>query len=150
MFARPQEKSRLSLDGSGVAWCYHLASTFAQTPCSSCYLKRLVREKLSPLLPMGLVAFCLAFGGWRVEWFLTLHLSLFFFSGSFLGVFENFANKDKVPRMVPSIAQVLFVTLTKALSEPQLPTLWLVCGALGRISMRLTYATWCCWAEDRI
>lgn len=26
----------------------------------------------------------------------------------------------------------------------------LVCGALGRIRMRLTWATWCCWAKDRI
>jgi hypothetical protein len=41
-------------------------------------------------------------------------------------------------------------TSAKALSEPQLPSLWLVCGALGRISMRLTCATWCCWAKDRI
>jgi hypothetical protein len=61
-----------------------------------------------------------------------LHLSLFFF-GSFLGVFENFAKKDKVPQKVPLIAQVVFVTSPKALSEPQLPTLRLVCGALGRI-----------------
>jgi hypothetical protein len=96
-------------------------------------LKRLVREKLSLTLPVGLVAFHLAFGGWRVEWFLTLHLSLLFFSRSYLRVFENLANKDKVPRMVPSIAQVLFVTSPKALSEPRLHTLWLVCGALGRI-----------------
>jgi hypothetical protein len=36
--------------------------------------------------------------------------------------FENFAKKDKVPRMVPSIAQMVFVTSPKALSEPQLPT----------------------------
>jgi methyl coenzyme M reductase subunit C-like uncharacterized protein (methanogenesis marker protein 7) len=62
-----------------------------------------------------------------------LQLSLFFFSGSYLGVFENFAKKDKVPRMVPSIPEVVLVTSPKALSEPQLPTLWLVCGALGRI-----------------
>jgi hypothetical protein len=81
--------------------------------------------------------------------FLTVHLSLFFFSRSYLE-FENFAKKDKVPRMVPSIAQVVFVTSPKTLSEPQLPTLWLVCGALGRISMRLTCDTWCCWAKDRI
>jgi hypothetical protein len=53
---------------------------------------------------------------------LTLHLSLFFLSGSYLGVFKNFAKKDKVPRMVPSIAQVVFVTSQKALSELQLPT----------------------------
>jgi hypothetical protein len=52
---------------------------------------------------------------------LTLHLSLSF-SGSYLGDFENFAKKDKVPQMVPSIAQVLFITSPKALSEPQLPT----------------------------
>jgi methyl coenzyme M reductase subunit C-like uncharacterized protein (methanogenesis marker protein 7) len=56
-------------------------------------------------------------------------------------VFENFAKKDKIPRMVPSIAQVVFVTSPKALSEPQLPTLWLVCGDLGRMNMRLTCAT---------
>jgi hypothetical protein len=54
---------------------------------------------------------------------LTLHLSLFFFFGSYLKVFEIFAKKDKVPRMmVPSIAQVVFATSPKALSEPQLPT----------------------------
>jgi hypothetical protein len=87
-------------------------------------LKRLVREKLSLTLPVGLVASHLAFGGWRVEcFFLTLHLSLFFF-GSYLGVFENFAKKDKVPRMVPSISQVVFVTSPKALGEPQVPTLY--------------------------
>jgi hypothetical protein len=51
-----------------------------------------------------------------------LPLSLFFFSGSYLGVFENFANKDKVPKMVPSIALVFFDTSPKALREPQLPT----------------------------
>jgi hypothetical protein len=28
--------------------------------------------------------------------------------------------------------------------------LCLVCGALGRINMRLTCATWHCWAKDRI
>jgi hypothetical protein len=44
-----------------------------------------------------------------------------------------FSKKDKVPRMVPSIAQVVFVTSSMALSEPQLPILWLVCGALGGI-----------------
>jgi hypothetical protein len=85
-------------------------------------LKRLVREKLSLTLPMGLLAFHLAFGGWEVEWILTLHLSLSSFSGSYLGVFENFTKKDKVPWMVPSIAQVVFVTSPKALTKPQLPT----------------------------
>jgi hypothetical protein len=38
-----------------------------------------------------------------------------------------------VPRMVPTITQVVFVISPKGLSEPQLPTLWLVCGALGTI-----------------
>jgi hypothetical protein len=52
--------------------------------------------------------------------------------------------------MVPSITQVVFVTSPKALSKPQLPTLLLVCGALGWISMGLTCATWCCWTKDRI
>jgi hypothetical protein len=85
-------------------------------------LKRLVREKLGLTLPVGLLAFHLAFRGWKVEWILTLLLLLFFFSGSYLGVFENFAKKDKVPRMVPSIAQVVFVTSPKTLSEPELPT----------------------------
>jgi hypothetical protein len=150
MFPCLWEKSRFSLGGSGVAWSYHSTSTCAQTPCFSCYLKMLVWEKLSLTLPVRLVAFHLAFGGWRVEWFLTLHVSLFFFSGCYLGVSENFAKKDKVPQMAPSITQVLFVTSPKALSEPQLPTLWFVCGALGTISMRLSCATWCCWAKDRI
>jgi hypothetical protein len=85
-------------------------------------LKRLVREKLSITSPVGLLAFHLAFRGWKVEWILTLHLSLSSFSWSYLRVFENFAKKDKVPRMVPSIAQVVFITSPKALSEPQLPT----------------------------
>jgi hypothetical protein len=58
-----------------------------------------------------------------------------------LEFFENFAKKDKVPQMVPSIAQVVFVTSPKALSEPHLSTPWLVCGALGRISMKFTCAT---------
>jgi hypothetical protein len=85
-------------------------------------LKSLVREKLSLTLPVGLLAFHLAFGGWKVERILTLHRTLFIFSGSYLGVFENFTKEDKVPLMVPSIAQVVFVTSSKALSEPQLPT----------------------------
>jgi hypothetical protein len=85
-------------------------------------LKRLVREKLSLTLPVGLLAFHLAFGGWKVERILTLHILLFLFSRSYFGVFENFAKQDKVPWMVPSIAQVVFVTSPKALSEPQLPT----------------------------
>jgi hypothetical protein len=42
-FARPWAKSKLGLGGSGVAWCYHLASTCAQTPCSSCYFKKVGR-----------------------------------------------------------------------------------------------------------
>jgi hypothetical protein len=51
--------------------------------------------------------------------FASLTLILFWIlSRSFL----NFAKKDKVPRMVPSIAQVVFVTSPKDLSEPQLPT----------------------------
>jgi hypothetical protein len=84
-------------------------------------LKRLVREKLGLTLPVELLAFHLAFRGWKVEWILTLHLLLFFY-GSYLGVFKNLAKRDKVPRMVPSIAQVVFVTSPKALCEPQLPT----------------------------
>jgi hypothetical protein len=53
-------------------------------------LKRLVWDNLSLTLPVGLVAFHPSFGGWRVEWFLTLYLSLFFFSGSYLRVFWKF------------------------------------------------------------
>jgi hypothetical protein len=60
-------------------------------------LRRLVREKLSLTLPVGLSSFHHDFGSWTVEWILTLHLSLFFHSGSYLGVFENIAKKDKVP-----------------------------------------------------
>jgi hypothetical protein len=85
-------------------------------------LKMLVWENLSLTLPVGLLAFHLAFGGWKVEWILTLHLSLFFFSGPYLGVFKKFSKKDKVPWIVPLIAQVVFVTSPKALNEPQLPT----------------------------
>jgi hypothetical protein len=59
-------------------------------------LKRLVWEKHSLTLPVGLLVFHLAFGSWKVEWTLTLNLSPSF-SGSYLGVFETFAKKDKVP-----------------------------------------------------
>jgi hypothetical protein len=41
--------------------------------------------------------------------------------------------------MVLSIAQVVLVSSAKS-KEPQLPTRWLLCGALGRIRMRITYA----------
>jgi hypothetical protein len=58
--------------------------------------------------------------------FASLNLLLLDPISEFLKIF---AKKDKVPRMVLSIAQVVFVTSPKALSEPQLPTLWLVCGA---------------------
>jgi hypothetical protein len=40
-------------------------------------------------------------------------LTLFFFWILFQS-FENFAKKDKVPRMVPSIAQVVFITSPNA------------------------------------
>jgi hypothetical protein len=79
-------------------------------------------RSLALLYLWGFLAFHLAFKGWKVEQILTLHILLSFFSGSYLGDFENFAKKDKVPRMVPSIAPVVFVTSPKALSEPQLPT----------------------------
>jgi hypothetical protein len=101
-------------------------------------LKRLVREILT--LPVGPLSFHLAFWGWKVDWVLTLHLSLLFLSRSYLGIFEKFAKKDKVPRMVPSIAQASLNFLL----------LWLVCGALGRIIMRLICATWYCCDKDRI
>jgi hypothetical protein len=46
---------------------------------------------------------------------LNLYLSLFSFSGFYLGVFENnFAKRDKDPQMIPSITQVVFVTSLKA------------------------------------
>jgi hypothetical protein len=140
MFARPRAKPRLGLGGSGVARCYHLQVPAHKLHALLANLKRLVLEKLSLTLPVGLLSFHLAFGGWKAEWVLTLHLSLLFFSGSYLGVFENFAKKDKVPRMVSSITQVVFVTSPKSLSEPLLLLLWLVCGSLGRVSMRLTCA----------
>jgi hypothetical protein len=101
-------------------------------------LKRLVREILT--LPVGPLSFHLAFWGWKVDWVLTLHLSLLFLYRSYLGIFEKFAKKDKVPRMVPSIAQASLNFLL----------LWLVCGALGRIIMRLICATWYCCDKDRI
>jgi hypothetical protein len=122
MFAHPRAKPRLGLGRSGVAWCYHSASTAHKLHALLANLKRLVREKLSLTLSLWILAFHLVFGGWKVEWILTLHLSRSSFSGSYLGVFENLAKKDKVPRMVPPIAQVVFVTSPKALSEPQLPT----------------------------
>jgi hypothetical protein len=49
-------------------------------------LKGLVREKLSLTLPVGLLAFHLAFGGWKVERVLTLYHLLSFF-WSYFGVF---------------------------------------------------------------
>jgi hypothetical protein len=48
---------------------------------------------------------------------LTLHLLFIFLSSSYLGVFENFAKKDKVPQMVPSIAKVVFVTSPKGFNQ---------------------------------
>jgi hypothetical protein len=39
-FAHPRTKSKLGLRRSGVAWCYHSASTCAQTPSSSCYFEK--------------------------------------------------------------------------------------------------------------
>jgi hypothetical protein len=50
-------------------------------------LKRLVREELSLTLPLGILAFHVAFGGWKVERILTLNLLLSLFFGSHLGVF---------------------------------------------------------------
>jgi hypothetical protein len=61
MFARPQAKPRLGLSGSGVALMLPLDKYLCKNPCSTFYLKRLVREKLSLVLPVGLVTFHLAF-----------------------------------------------------------------------------------------
>jgi hypothetical protein len=72
-----------------------------------------IKETL-PCLPMGLVTFQLAFGGSRVERLLLCitHSSLFLASiPEFLKIFTK---RDKVPWMVPSIAQVVFVTSPKA------------------------------------
>jgi hypothetical protein len=105
------------------------------------YFESIGTRETLPCLLVGLVNFCLAFRGWRVEWFwlYITHSSLFLDSISeFLKIF---AKRDKVPQMVPSIAQVVFVTSPKVFERAQLPTLWLVCGSLGRISMRLTCAT---------
>jgi hypothetical protein len=75
-------------------------------------LKRLVREKLSHVLPVGLVTFHLAFGCWRVEQFgLITHPSLFWILSR---SFEIFTKRGKVPWMVLLIAQVVFVTSPKA------------------------------------
>jgi hypothetical protein len=117
-----EQKPRLGLGGSRVARCYHSASTCTNTMLFLQIWKGSYERSLALLLPVGLLAFYLAFRGWKVEWILTVHLLLFFFFGCSLGVFENFAKKDKVPRMVPSIAQVVFVTSPKTLREPQLPT----------------------------
>jgi hypothetical protein len=64
-------------------------------------LKRLVREKLSHTLPVGFLAFHHAFGGWKVKWILTLHISLSSFSGSYLEVFENFQRKTRFLEWFP-------------------------------------------------
>jgi hypothetical protein len=73
----------------------------------------LVQEKLSHVLPVGPVTFHLAFRGWRVEWFglCITHPSLFRILSR---GFEIFAKRDKVPQMVPSFAEVVFVTSPKA------------------------------------
>jgi hypothetical protein len=81
---------------------------------------------------------------WRLKsrTVLTLYHSLFFFSGFYLGVFEIFC-KERQSSSDGSLDRSSGACyLTKDfLNEPQLPTLRLVCGALGRISMRLTCAT---------
>jgi hypothetical protein len=59
MFARPRAKP-LGLNGSGVAWCYHSASTYAQTPCSSYKFEKVGTEEAYLTLPVGLLAFHLA------------------------------------------------------------------------------------------
>jgi hypothetical protein len=56
-------------------------------------LKRLVQEKLGLTLPVGLLDFHFAFRGSKVEQILTLHHLLFFFSGSYLGVFLKFCKE---------------------------------------------------------
>jgi hypothetical protein len=54
MFVHPQAKPRLVLGGSGVAWCYQSVSTSHKLHALLANSKRLVREKLSLTLPVGL------------------------------------------------------------------------------------------------
>jgi hypothetical protein len=110
-----------------------LGKYLCTNPCSTCYLQRLVREKLSLILPMGLVTFHLAFGGWNLEWF-WLCIS---HSSSYLDTISEFLKilqrKTRSLEWFPQSLKWYLLPHRRLLSEPHLPTLWLVCGALGRI-----------------
>jgi hypothetical protein len=81
---------------------------------------------------------------WRLNsrMVLTLYYSLLFFSSFYLGVFEkNLQREAKFLGWFPRSLMWYLLPHQRLLNETQLPILWLVCGALGRISMRLTCAT---------
>jgi hypothetical protein len=98
----PQAKRLLvleqSLDLASVDQGWHGVIT-RQVPTHKLHallanLKRLVQEKLGLTLPVGLLDFHLAFRGSEVERILTLHHLLFFFSGSYLGVFFKILQRE--------------------------------------------------------
>jgi hypothetical protein len=120
-FACPRAKSSLGLGRTRVASMLLLCKFLCTIPYSTCCWKGRSWETLSHALPVWLVTFHLAFGGWRVERFglCITHFSLFWILSR---SFEIFTKRGKVPRMVLSIARVVLVSSPKALSEPQLPT----------------------------
>jgi hypothetical protein len=92
------------------------------------------------LLTCGACNFSPWFGGWRVEWFDFASLTLLFFSILSRG-FSKFLQRETKFLGWFLDRSIGVCYHQRLLNEPQLPTRWLVCGALGRISVRLTCAT---------
>jgi hypothetical protein len=124
-----------------IASCYSPASISAQFHALCLFWKCWYQRNFA-LLTHGACNFspCL----WRLKsrMVLNLHYSLFSFFGFYLGVFENFLQREtKFLGWFPRSLKWCLLLHQRLLNEPQIPTLWLVCGALDRISMRLTCAT---------
>jgi hypothetical protein len=107
------EQSLVLKGGSDISSCHSPASISAQFHSLWLFWKYWYQRNFA-LITCGPCNFspCL----WRLKsrTVLTLYYSLFFFLASISEFLKIFTRREKVPRMVPSIAQLVFVTSPKA------------------------------------
>jgi hypothetical protein len=133
------EQSLVMKGGSDIASCYSPASISAQFYAIWLFWKYWYQRNFA-LLACGACNFspCL----WKLQsrMVLTSYYSVLFLSGFYLGVLENFYKERQSSSDGSLHRSRCLLPHQRILNEPQLPTLWFVCGALGRISMKFTCA----------